>query len=570
MFDSLVHMPAAAHGAKAFNVADGTHVQRSLDDLGTPLSDVTFCVIDLETTGTSASTCAITEVGAVKLRGGACLGTFQTLIDPGCGIPPRITVLTGITEAMVHDAPPIGAVLPALLEFVGDSIIVGHNVRFDLSFLRAALERSDRPPLANRSIDTCALARRLVRDEVPNCKLGTLARHLRLDHAPSHRALDDALATGELLHLLLERAAALGVTGLDDLLVLPTMAGHPDAAKLALTDALPRSPGIYLFRDRRGGVLYVGKATNLRARVRSYFSTDGRRKIQRLLRETERIDHQACSSPLEAAVTEIRLIHRFEPRYNRQGTSSGRYVYLKLTLGEAFPRLAVARVVKDDGGLYVGPVRSTSFARQVIAAVESVVPLRRCTGRVPRSRNAAPCTAAQLGAAACPCSGSIGESSYAVIVDLARRGLTSEPELLLLPLAERMARLADAERFEEAADARNGAEALATTLQRQRRIDLLRNAGRVRVRIAGHGSVEIANGRLRRSWRDGDPEPTDDATLDHPVPVGPVTRDEADELHCVATWFDREAHRLELLHTEGPLVEPIRPIPRFTPRPAAA
>ena len=537
MFDSLVHMPAAAHGAKAFNVADGTHVQRSLDDLGTPLSDVTFCVIDLETTGTSASTCAITEVGAVKLRGGACLGTFQTLIDPGCGIPPRITVLTGITEAMVHDAPPIGAVLPALLEFVGDSIIVGHNVRFDLSFLRAALERSDRPPLANRSIDTCALARRLVRDEVPNCKLGTLARHLRLDHAPSHRALDDALATGELLHLLLERAAALGVTGLDDLLVLPTMAGHPDAAKLALTDALPRSPGIYLFRDRRGGVLYVGKATNLRARVRSYFSTDGRRKIQRLLRETERIDHQACSSPLEAAVTEIRLIHRFEPRYNRQGTSSGRYVYLKLTLGEA---------------------------------VESVVPLRRCTGRVPRSRNAAPCTAAQLGAAACPCSGSIGESSYAVIVDLARRGLTSEPELLLLPLAERMARLADAERFEEADDARNGAEALASTLQRQRRIDLLRNAGRVRVRIAGHGSVEIANGRLRRSWRDGDPEPTDDATLDHPVPVGPVTRDEADELHCVATWFDREAHRLELLHTEGPLVEPIRPIPRFTPRPAAA
>ena len=545
--------------------------QRSFDDLGTPLSDVTFCVIDLETTGTAASTCAITEVGAVKLRGGACLGTFQTLVDPGCGIPPRITVLTGITEAMVQDAPPIEAVLPDLLEFVGDSVIVGHNVRFDLSFLRAALERSERPPLANRSIDTCALARRLVRDEVPNCRLGTLARHLRLDHPPNHRALDDALATGDLLHLLLERAATLGVTGLDDLLVLPTMAGHPDAGKLVLTDSLPRSPGVYLFRDRRGEVLYVGKATNLRARVRSYFSTDVRRKVRRLLRETERIEHRVCTSPLEAAISEIRLIHRHEPRYNRQGTGAGRYVYLKLTLGEAFPRLAVARVLTDDGGLYVGPVRSTSFARQVIDAVESVVPLRRCTGRIPRSRAAAPCTAAQLGVAACPCSGSIDESSYARIVDLARRGLTDEPDLLLKPLAERMDRLAAAERFEEAADARNGAEALATTLQRQRRIGLLRRAGTVRVRVIGHGGAEIVHGRLRRTWPEGEPEPADELPLgegtdDGCTSVGPVKRDEADELNCVATWFDREAHRLELLSAEGLLAESVRPIPRFSPR----
>ncbi|MBC8364018.1 MAG: DEDD exonuclease domain-containing protein [Actinobacteria bacterium] len=546
-------------------------LQRSLDDLGTPLSDVTFCVIDLETTGTSPATCAITEIGAVKLRGGACLGTFQTLVDPGCGIPPRITVLTGITEAMVHDAPLIDAVLPTLLEFVGDSVIVGHNVRFDLSFLRAALERADRPPLTNRSVDTCALARRLVRDQVPDCKLGTLARHLRLDHSPNHRALDDALATGELLHLLIERAATLGVTGLDDLLVLPTMAGHAEAGKLPLTETLPRLPGVYIFRDRRGDVLYVGKATNLRSRVRSYFSTDGRRKVQRLLRETQRIDHQVCSSPLEAAVIEIRLIHRHQPRYNRQGTGSGRYVYLKLTLGEAFPRLAVARVVRDDGALYIGPVRSTSFARQVIGAIHSVVPLRRCTGRVPRDRSTSsstsPCTAAQLGAAACPCSGSIDESDYADIADLAYRGLTGEPQLLLRPLAERMQGLAAAERFEEAADARNGAEALASTLLRQRRIDILRNAGRVRVRIVGHGIAEVINGRLHRTWSDGEPDPVDEPTFDEVAPpVGPVTRDEADELNCVATWFEREAHRLEPLHVEGPLAEPLRPIPRFAPR----
>jgi len=113
--------------------------------MGAPLHDTTFCVVDLETTGGSPLTAAITEVGAVKLRAGACLGTFQTLVNPGTGIPPEITFLTGITEAMVAPAPPIETVLPSLLEFLGDSVVVGHNVRFDLGFLDAALRRSDRP-----------------------------------------------------------------------------------------------------------------------------------------------------------------------------------------------------------------------------------------------------------------------------------------------------------------------------------------------------------------------------------------------------------------------------------------
>src|SRR3954471_10416662 len=136
----------------------GLGVQRSFDDLGTPLIDVTFCVIDLETTGGSAADCAITEIGAVKLRGGECLGTFQTLVNPGQAIPPVITVLTGITEAMVLPAPRIEQVLPSFLEFAGDAVIVGHNIRFDLSFLAAACDRARYRRLANPSVDTCALA----------------------------------------------------------------------------------------------------------------------------------------------------------------------------------------------------------------------------------------------------------------------------------------------------------------------------------------------------------------------------------------------------------------------------
>src|SRR5438309_9098119 len=131
-------------------------MQRSFDDMGTPLCDVTFVVLDLETTGGSPLNCAITEVGALKLRGGECLGTFQTLVNPGLPIPPEIVVLTGITESMVAPAPSIGRVLPALLEFAGGSVLVGHNFRYDTSFLDAALLAHDYRRLGHARVDTCS------------------------------------------------------------------------------------------------------------------------------------------------------------------------------------------------------------------------------------------------------------------------------------------------------------------------------------------------------------------------------------------------------------------------------
>ena len=159
------------------------------------------------------------------------------------------------------------------------------------------------------------------------------------------------------------------------------MSGHAQAGKLKLTTKLPRAAGVYLFRDRHGRVLYVGKATNLRARVRSYFSGDERRKIGALLRETQHVDHVVCRHPLEAAVLEVRLIHEHVPRFNRRMRDWSKYVYLKLTLDERFPRLSVARVVRDDGALYLGPLGSNKQAMRIAEAIETAMPLRRCTAK---------------------------------------------------------------------------------------------------------------------------------------------------------------------------------------------
>lgn len=540
--------------------------QRSFDDLGVPLSEVTFCIVDVETTGGSAANGAITEIGAVKLRGGECLGTFQTLVNPGQAIPPQIILLTGITEAMVGPAPRMHEVLPAFLEFLGDAVLVGHNVRYDLSFLQAELARAGQPGLTNRSVDTCAMARRLVRDEVPNCKLGTLAERFRLPHRPSHRALDDALATGDLLHLLLERAATWGVLGLEDLLELPRLAGHPQGAKLRLTHDLPRSPGVYIFRDAGGRALYVGKATNLRSRVRSYFSGDSRRKVGALLREVHHIEHRRCHHALEAAVLEVRLIHELEPRYNRQATTWRRYVYLRLTT-ERFPRLSVVRVPRTDATLQLGPLSSTRTAQRVIEAVHTAIPLRRCTAKPPSEPRPVACTAAQLGVATCPCAGQVTEDEYAHHAAAATRALTTAPLEILTPLEARMAALAAEERFEEAADTRDRAAAVVAALRRQRRLDQWRRPALVRLGLPGDGGVELVHGRMDHAWGidPGDTQPS--LRLVVAAPSGPVGRDEADELLCIAQFLDRYAERIELLHVDGELSSPLPALPHYEPSP---
>ena len=546
--------------------------QRSFDDVGTPLADVTFCVLDLETTGGSAESDRITEIGAAKYLGGECIGTFQTLVNPGVPIPPFITILTGISEAMVLPAPRIEAVLPSLVNFIGDAVLVAHNARFDVGFLDAALLRADRDPLANRVLDTVPLARRLVRDEVPDCKLATLASRLRLAHQPSHRALDDALATADLLHFLIERATGFGVLGLDDLIGLPRLDTHPLAAKLRLTEDLPRTPGVYLFSDSTGRVLYVGKATNVRQRVRSYFGTgETRRKIGALLRQTTGIHCIPTPDPLVAAVLELRLIGRLTPHYNRAGTNVDRYCYVRLTTDEEWPRLVVTKNPARKG-IHIGPLASRTAARLVIDAIESVVPLRRCTVRMGRNYVAPPdapvCSAAQLGVARCPCSGHADHAEYMRVVESVIEALTVRPDALVDLLHERIVELAGAQRFEEAADMRDRANALIAALERQRVVDALRRAGRIDFRIGGT-TIGVDGGILADVRLDGrlfDPTevPLGLAELIAPPATPavdePLSRHAADEVICIARHLETSSD-VGLESCSGEWSQPRSPLP---------
>ena len=295
----------------------GTQV--SFADMGTPLERATFVVVDLETTGGAPGARSLTEIGAVKVRGGQVLAEFSTLVNPGVAIPAQITMLTGITNAMVAGAPGVRTCVEAFLDWAdllaGDVVLVAHNARFDVGHLRGAAAALGLGWPEPRVLDTLALARKAwTRSEVPNHKLGTLAAFVGSQIRPTHRALDDARATVDVLHGALEVMAPLGVTHLEDLATASDPVPARRRAKSRLADALPSGPGVYQFRSAADQVLYVGSAVDLKRRVRSYFTAaEKRRQVAQMLDTTVSVRHIATPTLIEARVRELRMIAELDP-----------------------------------------------------------------------------------------------------------------------------------------------------------------------------------------------------------------------------------------------------------------
>jgi len=463
-------------------------VQSTLDELGTPLREVTFVVVDLETTGGSAKDCGITEIGAVKIRGGEVLGEFQTLVNSGLHVAPFVALLTGINDAMLVDAPVLRAALPAFLEFAQGCVLVAHNAPFDIGFLSAGCATLDIPWPSFTVVDTAKLARAtLPRDEVANCKLATLAAHFHATTSPTHRALDDARATVDVLHALLERLGRLGVQSLEELSGVTRRVTSAQRGKRHLADHLPDSPGVYLFRDSSGRVLYVGKSRRVRTRVRTYFTaSEQRRRMAEMVGLTDRVDALECSSDLEASVRELRLIAEHRPAYNRRSKHPERIVWLKLTT-DVFPRLSLVRGRRNDveaGAAYLGPFSSRHAAEYATEALLQAIPLRTCTTRLSR-RNVAEgtagsaCVLADMGRCGAPCTGRQSVESYGDVVDRARAAINGSPREVVDAVHQRLAALIADERFEEAAVWRDRLAAFVRGAARYQRLSGLHHLDQV-------------------------------------------------------------------------------------------
>ncbi len=542
--------------------------QRSFDELGRPLRDVTFCVVDLETTGGSAQGGSmITEIGAVKVRGGEVLGEFQTLVNPHQAIPAFIAVLTGITDSMVAASPPIEQVLPQFLEFAQGCVLVAHNAPFDVGFLKHFAAEQGRPWPKFEVLDTAKLARRVVtRDETPNCKLGSLAALFHSTTTPNHRALDDARATVDVLHGLMARLGGLGVHTLEELQTFSSRVSQAQRKKRHLAEQLPHAPGVYLFRDAQSRVLYVGTSKDLRTRVRTYFTaSETRSRMGEMVGLAESVTGIECATPLEAEVRELRLIAEHKPKYNRRSRFPERVHWVKLTV-EPWPRLSLVRQVLDDGAEYLGPFSSKKTAERAVAALHESFPVRQCAGRMAKEPSMSPCALGEMGKCLSPCDGSVTADDYAAVVEDLRVSLVARPDSVVASISERMTALAASERFEDAGSYRDRLAAFIRGAARTQRIRALTRCpeivaarreddGRWGVHVVRHGRLAAA-GVIPAGAHAGEWVKTLTAGAETVTPgPGPTPAASAEESEKLLRWL--ESPGVRLVHVDGEWTCPV-------------
>jgi DNA polymerase III epsilon subunit family exonuclease len=327
------------------------------------LEDAPFVVVDLETTGLRPDSSHICEIGAVRVREFELQDEFELLVDPGVPLAPVISALTGLQDAELRGQAHPGIAVRRFLEFAGDAVLVAHNARFDLAFLDRETERLTGARLAGPVVDTVGLARRLLEGRTRRAGLASLAQFFGTAARPCHRALPDAQTTAEILVQLIGLAQERGARTVADLVDLAAPRVRKVYAKRSLAFGAPTSPGVYLFRDASENVLYVGRARDLRARLRSYFRSDRQRPaVEAALQALERIEWRVCGSELEAALEELRLLRELRPPGNARNTRPDRYVYLRRR-GDT--------VVCSAKPSPIGPLKSRARARLAARALRA-------------------------------------------------------------------------------------------------------------------------------------------------------------------------------------------------------
>lgn len=341
---------------------DAAGVQEAFDDLEPMLSEVTFVVVDLETTGTRAGSDEITEIGAVRVRGGEVEAELSTFVAIDGTLPGHISTLTGIVPADLVGAPGLAEVMATFLEFSRGAVMVAHNARFDLGFLRAAAAATGYQWPDPPSLCTLTLARRILQSgETRGHRLGTLAAHLGSAVEPNHRALQDARATVDVLHALISRVGDCGVSTLSELRAYDGRLSPDVRRRASLTGSLTDGPGVYIFRDENGGALYVGSSVSVRRRARSYFSGgDARGRMRTMVGLATSVDAVPCAHLLEAWSVEEQLIDSLQPPYNRRSRSPRRGWWVSPPGG----RGARGRVERAPSHRFaLGPFRRAEDAR---------------------------------------------------------------------------------------------------------------------------------------------------------------------------------------------------------------
>ncbi len=484
-----------------------------MDILAAPLRGAEFLVVDVETNGKAGEACELTEVGAVLVGGGELHDRYSSLVRVSRPLSRGIQRFTGISQAMLDSAPDSRPVLDEVGRRLRNRVLVAHSASFDRRVLGAAFAAQGVPWPDPPTLCTVALARRFA-PLAAQRKLAPLAASLGIDVDVSHRALADAETCARVFCALFHRLSAHARTVGDAVALLgsgrrprrrrpartlPAFDGsQPVATRVPLDfGALPGGPGVYLFRDGLGRVLYVGKSVTVRARARAHFRPGAERPDW--APHVQVVDGRATRSELGALVLESRLIKELRPPGNALLKRVDSSVYVRCRLDIPFPVLEVAREPAAGHGVTIGPLRGRACAAELVEQLNSLFGLRHCGRKLPRRQW--PSAYGQMDRCLSPCLGDLDPNLYRRRLDEAL-GLFCGPRdgrgRLLAHVEAQMREAARQQRFERAAWLRRRHRRLSVLLDRLGGV-LAATYARPRLVLAGEESFDafwVVAGRI--------------------------------------------------------------------------
>lgn len=465
------------------------------------IADTEFVVCDVETTGLSPERNRITEIALLRMRGNQVVERYDSLVNPRQFIPPEVQRLTGITNEMVYTAPDAEEIMQQVKAFAGDAVFVGHNVRFDRSFVDATLTRCGLEALQGPNLCTARLARRLIPNKGRK-NLGALARHFNIRIRGRHRATGDAEATARILIeflTILEEEFDLHEVG--ELLSFQNkqiyrITGAPKYFTRLQSNLgeLPHASGVYFFHDKRGDILYIGKARDLKERVSSYFyhNIGHTEKIRRLVRGVHGITWKTTETELSALLTESRLIKQHQPSYNTQLKRYRKYPFIRIDTADDWPTIDWCYDLADDGAEYFGPFRSRFAVEDALDGINKLFMLRECEGTLHPDTAHTPCLYHDIKRCSAPCAALTTEEEYRREVEEIILFLQGEQDSVLDRLRQRMEKRADDLDFEGAAVLRDRIEAVEKIIRQQRlMVHSIRRQNLVIITLARRSNVEV-------------------------------------------------------------------------------
>ncbi len=433
-------------------------------------SETSFSVIDFETTGTSPPSSRAIEVGIVRIENLEIVDTFQSFFNPGISIPPFISQLTGIENEDLIDAPKFENVATEIKEFISDSVLVGHNLQFDYAFLKSEFNQANIILPNLEQICTLKLSRRLF-PELKSKSLGNMAKHLRVRHKNVHRALSDATVTAKILLKLINKLNdEYNSEALSDLVAFqntPSVSKSFRLVKKKLIDdiaSLPDTPGVYFFRDTREKIIYIGKAKNLKKRVKNYFSSSASRKAKKIARKASRLGFAKTKSELGALILEAELIKIHKPQFNTLLKRYSQNYFIKVKLEHKFPDIKVSTNFDFDGNDYFGPYSNRITANSLKEIVDKTFMLRECTDKVLAKNKK--CYLLDIKRCIAPCIDKSITDEYKSELQNVYEFLEGKNQQAVNRLLNKMKSLSEKQKYEEAAEVRDTVNLILNQLTR--------------------------------------------------------------------------------------------------------